>query len=351
MQVVPRPMLNDCSLCMRLRGKRPTDSEGNNINVEEDVLLLPEEKYQVVPWIQLKCSHYYHVHCFCRLNPSKYQDLYIRQPGRYGIRDDTVELNYQCLDCEGKQQFNCEFIPSKPSGTRYEPSTRNTYENSQFALDRAESLLIAYKRRSKEKINIMTILEQTMNQRSLQADVDKLPTLARTYLRLLYDVHPHPPFNHPYVFRQGGRIIETVSYLDLLEPIKVEYDMVTMQTKEMNLRQLFTSIEATNAQIVETMNTIVKNCKDYIAGDPYAMDDVCESSIVFRMFKEPTDRSTPFCVKNRHGETKRLVTFDDFPIKENTGRCSIMGGKRKTKLIRKRHQTVKNVFRRARTRL
>ena len=72
MQVVPRPMLNDCSLCMRLRGKRPTDAEGNNINVEEDALLLPEEKYQVVPWIQLKCSHYYHVHCFCRLNPAKY---------------------------------------------------------------------------------------------------------------------------------------------------------------------------------------------------------------------------------------------------------------------------------------
>ena len=347
MQVVPRPMLNDCSLCMRLRGKRPTDAEGNNINVEEDALLLPEEKYQVVPWIQLKCSHYYHVHCFCRLNPAKYEDLYIRQPGRYGIRNDTVELNYQCLDCEGKRQFNCEFIPSKPSGTRYEPSTRNTYENSQFAFDRAESLLVAYNRRSKEKINIMTILDETTNLRSLQADVDKLPTVARAYLRLLYDVHPHPPFDHPFVFRQG-RIIETVSYLDLLEPIKVEYDMVTMQTKEMNLRQLFRPMKVTNRQIV-AMNAIVKSCKDYIAGDLNAMNDI-HSSILFRMFKEPTEVSEPFCVVNRHGETKHLVTFDDFPIREPSS-CSIMGGRRKTKLIRKRHQTVKNVFRRARTRL
>lgn len=340
MQVVPPRMMNDCSLCTRLQGKSVTDMEGNNINVADDVLLLPEVKYRIVPWIQLKCSHYYHVHCFCRLNP-RYEDIYIRHPGSFGIRDDTVELNYQCLDCEGKMQFNCEFIPSKPSGTRYEASTGNTYENSQFALDRAESLLITYKRRSMEKIDLITILEETMNQRSLQADVDKLPTVSNAYLRLLYNIHPHPPFNHPYVFRQGGRILtEPVSYMSLLEPIKVEYDMVTMQTKEMNLRQLFTSMEATNAQIVETMNTIVKKCKDYIAGDLYAMDDVCESSIVFRMFKEPTDRSIPLCVVNHEGIKKRFVTFDDFPIRE-TSSCSIMGGtrkkrsKRKTKLIRK----------------
>jgi hypothetical protein len=141
------------------------------------------------------------------------------------------------------------------------------------------------------------------------------------------------------VFKQGGILTEPASYASLMEPIKVEYDMVTMQTKEMNLRQLCRSFEVTNRQIVETMNTIVKHCKDYIAGDLYAMDDM-NPSILFRMFKEPPEVSDPLCVVNRHGTTKQLVTFDDFPIRE-TRSCSIMGGtrrkysKRKTKWIRK----------------
>lgn len=352
MQVVHRPLV-DCSLCMRLRGKRATDMDGNNINVEEDVLLLPEEKYQVVPWIQLKCGHYYHLHCFCRLNPRKYEDINIRYPGPAAIKDDTVELNYDCLDCEGKWHLtNCRFNPTMPSRITIEPSTGNTYENSQFAMDRAESLLIEYKQRCAKRINLTTILNKVYDQPSLQNELDLIPILIKSYLNLTHNtITIQSPYNNPFVFRQGGRIIDTdsVSYLDLLEPINVEYDMDTIKTKEMNLRQLFRPMTVTNRQI-ETMNDIVKSCKDYIAGDKYAMNDHCRSSIVFRMFKEPTEVSNPLCVVNHRGEKKRLVTFDDFPIRE-TSSCSIMGGTRKTKLIRKRHKTVKNVFRRARTRL
>ena len=326
MQVVPPRTLMECSLCKRLDGNEIIDIHGNNV---DDELILPERKYREVPWIQLnKCNHFYHVHCLCRLNPAKYpDDIFIRIPR--GTRD-TVEPNYDCLDCQGTVPKNSRFNPDMPPGRSFEASTSNYYENSPTAFIRAESLLIDYKKRCNKRINLTTILPIVFDQPTLQEELALIPPLVKMYLNLTRDIDHHRPFVHPFVFSQGGRIIDTVSipYLHLLDPITIDYDMVSMQTKEMNLRQLFRSIELTPEEKIGAMNTIVRHCKEYIAGDKYAMNDDCRSAIVLRMFTEPTDRTRPFCVVNHRGETKRVVTFNDFPISESTS-CSMMGGTRK----------------------
>ncbi len=339
MQIDARPhTVADCSLCRRLQGARilyPRRA-GQDPGVD---LILPETTNRFVPWFRLTaCDHCYHAHCLARLNPAKYTNIEARYPDN---THDLIQVDeYDCLDCAGTQPNNSTFNPSIPVGHRID--IHSDYTNSHDVFQEAERVVDIYNRRKadlRQRINITTILDpMDYTRHSITTALDRMSVRLRIYatgnplaLPLPDPVHSIPS---SYIFYQNGhRLNPRVPYATLLDRVTVDFDWDKLFTKELNIRQICTDI-ATDAEKIRRMNEAVLAFKRLREG----VGDVGYLEIenyVGLMLHAPTDREAPLCVLNRHGQRKRFVVFDDFPIRENTGVCSVSGGTRRKRKIRK----------------
>lgn len=333
----------DCTLCRRLYGnnyRRFPRNAGQDPGLD---LILPEETKPCVPWLVLNaCEHYYHAHCLARSNPEKYTNIDTRNP------DGTHEFihfdEYDCLDCAGTQPNNSTFHPDVDAGTAQDVISE--YTNSFDVFDQAERFVERYNDRRlvmRQMVNIYTILDPLEYTISfIQERLHRLYFRATNYLSLIADdaiPEPGDPVPNMFLFKQNGQTLNRIPYNRFLYPITVEYDMERLRVKELNIRQLYQN--TAYRENIRHLNLVVAEFKKYMAGEPNTVTELEQDESVRIMIHAPTDRTRPLCVLNRHGESKQFVVFDDFPITENTGSCSISGGtrkrkSRKTKLIRNR---------------
>jgi len=355
MRIDARPhTVADCSLCKRLQGAHISYPRRVGQDPGAD-LILPETTNRFVPWFVLTtCGHCYHAHCLARLNPEKYTKIEVKYPG---VRPDTIDIDeYDCLDCAGTQPKNSRFNPYIPEGDKKD--NYSDYTNSHGVFQEAERVVYIYVRRKavlRQRINIGTILEPLdYTRHSITTALDQMSVRLRIYAKCNPLALPLPAPVHSipssYIFYQNGhRLNPRVPYATLLDRVTVEFDWDKLFTKELNIRQICANID-TVPEKIRRMNEAVeafKRCREGLAD----VADLEMEPYVGVMLHAPTDRSAPLCVLNRHGARKRFVVFDDFPIAENTGVCSISGGtrkygsnryrrksiRRKTKLIRKHY--------------
>lgn len=337
MRIDARPhTVADCSLCRRLQGARISYPRraGQDPGAE---LVLPETTKRFVPWFRLTtCDHCYHAHCLARLNPAKYTNIEAKYPDN---THDLIQVDeYDCLDCAGTQANNSTFNPSIPEGHRID--IHSDYTNSHGVFQEAERVVDIYVRRKadlQQRINIGTILQPIdYTRHSITTALDRMSVRLRIYatcnplaLPLPAPVHSIPS---SYIFYQNGhRLNPRVPYATLLDRVTVDFDWDKLFTKELNIRQICADID-TIPEKIRRMNEAVDAFKQCRAG----VGDVANletEPYVGVMLHAPTDRAAPLCVLNRHGQRKRFVVFDDFPIAENTGVCSISGGTRKNNRI------------------
>jgi len=368
----------DCSLCKRLRppvlitvGDKEYDEivDGKRQKLDlsnGDDLLLPEQKYppECIPCYEFFCGHCYHVQCLARLNPKKYTNITYRKDGI----GDTLEIDeFHCLDCRGTQAINYTFNPNKKGGENEEETDTGTiYINVPDAFEKAEKDMKTFLERQLDITDIELNLNYFIRNKSSIKKVERILSTLKIpiekYLSLVKEETVFPPQLHSlsrqfyYVNRVTHERVEHESVLlkDLMDGLDVHWT----QEKKDSLREhrmdvdLLNMDKKSNHEHIRRLNRLVVPIKRYLDGDDDARKLIGEDYITEEMiYGDEHDRrsSDSTCVVNHAGETKRVVTFDDFPIREASS-CSIMGGT-KRKLIRKRHKTVKNVFCRARTRL
>jgi hypothetical protein len=213
------------------------------------------------------------------------------------------------------------------------------YTNSYDIFDLAEDDVDLYNERlveMRQMVNIYTILD-TFDTRisSIQEKLIGLYFRARNFLSLVTDdgiPGPGNPVRDMFLFKQNGRTLNEVPYHTFLYPITVEYNMERLSVKELNIRQLYAHPSFPNYTgrvAINHLNHIVAEFKKYMAGEPNTVTEMEDIGTVRTMVFVETDRTLPLCVLNRHGEPKQFVVFDDFPITENAGSCSISGGRRR----------------------
>ncbi len=327
----------DCTLCKRLQGNRVSYPRRAGQDPGRD-LILPEQTKPFSPWVMLgPCGHYYHAHCLARLNPAKYTNIDVTSP------DGSHELiqvdEYDCLDCAGTQPNNSTFNPSMPEGTRTDVVSQ--YTNSHTAFSEAERIVDTYNARRiemRQMVNIYTILDpMSYTLFDIQRNLDNVRQRAIDYVTCISNgIHGREnPIPNMFLFYQNGHIIHEVPYASFLTPITVKYNMDRLRVKELNVRQIYATENYTNQEKIRYLNQMVAEFKKYEAGEPNTVSVIEMFTTTQTMILEPTDRSRPLCVLNRHGQRKRFVVFDDFPIRENTGVCSVSGGTRRKRKIRK----------------
>jgi hypothetical protein len=345
MNICERQPVGNCTLCKRLQGKhlvfkRRTDQEAGR------EIILPEETYPCAPWVRLNaCGHYYHVHCLARSNPAKYTNIDVRNPD--GTTEPIDIDEYDCLDCAGTQPNNSRFNPHIAEGTVQDDISDHT--NSVRAFDIAEAWLSMYNARlleMRQTVNIYTILDPlSYSLRSLKYALKIIRTRIAYYLSLQSDdgvIVPTRPVPDIFLFKQG-RLLKDIPYLSFLKPIDIEYDMTRLSVKELNIRQLYGTLRITDSMKITRLNESVAELKRYMAGEPanlYSIELLELDPSIQTLVLEPTDRTDPLCVLNRHGKPKRFVVFDDFPIRENSGACSISGGTRKKRSRRPTRRSI-----------
>ena len=376
MRRVTREPHIDCSLCKKIRppvtftfGEKESsillDGKRQKIELSNgEELLFPETKYnpECIPWYEFHCGHRYHVPCLARLNPNKYTDITYRGDDR-----GTLDIDeFHCIDCRGTQKINYKFNPyTEGHVNEQETSTGTIYINVPEAFERAETDMATFLDRRLEVIQTDLDLRYFIHRGTSRKEIEEtvLPGLKLSVIKYL--TLEKPTIEYPLVFRHliqefalVNRVtkkpleMHTVSLAVLLDGIDVhwtEKDKDYFRTKKMDINALNLDYKSDHVHI-EHLNRIAVPIKRYLHGDHDARKLIHDDDITKTMLYGSGESRHHLCVLNHAGEKKRLVTFDDFPIRE-TSSCSIMGGTRKTKLIRKRHKTVKNVFRRARTRL
>jgi len=333
MRIDTRPhTVTDCSLCRRLHGNRLLFPRlvGQDPGLD---LILPETTNRFVPWFRLTaCGHCYHAHCLARLNPSKYTNIEARNPD--GTHDLIQVDEYDCLDCAGTQLNNSTFNPSIPSGHRID--IYSDYTNSNDVFQEAEHLVDIYNHRKanlRQRVLLTTILDpMDYTRHSITTALDQMSVRLRIYATCNPNARPLPDPVHfipsSYIFYQNGhRLNPRMPYSTLLDRVTVDFDWDKLFTKELNIRQICETIP-TVPEKIRRMNEAVeafKRCREGTAD----VTDLEMEPYVAVMVHAPTEREDPLCVLNRHGQRKRFVVFDDFPITENTGVCSVSGGTRK----------------------
>lgn len=210
------------------------------------------------------------------------------------------------------------------------------YTNSNDVFDLAEDDVDLYNERlvvMRQMVNIYTILDTYDTRRAaVQEKLIGLYFRARNFLSLITDdgiPGPGNPVRDMFLFKQNGRTLNAVPYYTFLNPITVEYNMERLCVKELNIRQLYAYPSYPNyagREAIDHLNHIVAEFKKYMAGEPNTVTELEHLGTIRTMIFVETDRTRPFCVLNRHGEPKQFVVFDDFPITENPGSCSISGG-------------------------
>ena len=367
----------DCSLCKRLRppvlitvGDKEYDEIVDGKRQKLDIsngedLLLPEQKYppECIPCYEFFCGHCYHVQCLARLNPKKYKDITYRIDGIGG----TLEIDeFHCVDCRGTQAINCTFDPNKKGGeNEEETSTGTIYINVPNAFERAEEDMKTSAKRyhelEKEKLDLNYFIRNKSSIKKVERILSTLKIPIEKYLSLVKEEMVFPPqtvYSLSRQFYYVNRVThervehESVPLKDLMDGLDVHWTQEkkdSVREHRMDINQLNLDRKINDVHI-RRLNRLAVPIKRYLDGDEDARKLIGEDDITTEMIYGYTYDRGLTCVKNRHGETKYMVTIDDFPISE-TSSCSIMGGTRKRKLIRKRHKTVKNVFRRTRTRL
>lgn len=359
----------DCSLCKRLRppvsitvGEKEPDEildrkrpKLERSNGEE--LLLPEQKYppECIPCYEFFCKHYYHVPCLARLNPKKYTDITYRTDG---IRD-TLELDeFNCLDCHGTQPINCRFDPNKEGHVNEVEANGTIYINVPEAFEQAEQDMNTFLHRYDELEELELDFNQFVQDSRKEAEEYILPALKLPviqYLSLMKNDMVFQPVVSSSKFDYVNRVTHepAVSLKDLMDGIDVHWS--EEDKNYFKKRQLYVNdlnlYGFNDHENIRHLNRLAVPIKRYLQGEEEARKLIQEDDITKLMLYGTNGHTKEIvCVKSHTGEVKQSVTFDDFPIREATS-CSIMGGKRKTKLIRKRRKTVKNVFRGTTTRV
>jgi len=315
--------------------------------IDPSKLILPEQIYKpyCIPWYDLPCGHSYHAPCLAVLNPAKYSNIsYIKDS------PDTINIDeVHCLDCNGRGINNCTF-----HATTNEPDVRiddgKAYINIKNAFERADKDVAIFIERydisETLQVNLNSWLNNYVDINRKSIEEINLPDLRNKIInciKLITDTiegisADHEPLDHPYIFLKPGsaQLInpETVTYLELTEPIEVAWD----RDKLIEQRMLIDVLNIDNmpiAQHIEHVNRLANPIRRYLSGeydDRLLIDDT--NPIVAMMLYDKVDpQRRGLCVLNNMGVKKRILRFGDFPISENTGICGISGG-RKTK---KRH--------------
>jgi hypothetical protein len=283
------------------------------------------------------------------LNPAKYSNIsYIKD----GIPDTINVDEVHCLDCSGRGINNCTF-----HATTDEPDVRDddgkSYINIKDAFETADSdadqFIIRYNL-CRERVNLKVLLgnfENSMDRKTIEEvllpdirnkmiDYLKLdPISIAAYLSLDYD-----PVTAPYLFTTDRSRYETdhVYWLDLTEPMEVTWD----KDKLIEQRILIDVLNIDGMPMdehIKRVNDLANPISRYLSGeyDDRLLIDEKNPIVAMMLYDKVDPQRRGLCVLNNVGEKKRILHFGDFPIRENTGTCSISGGKRKTrKIIKKR---------------
>ncbi len=339
----------DCSLCKRLHGSTiestKVEKRRRVERIDPSKLILPEQIYKpyCIPWYDLPCGHSYHAPCLAVLNPAKYSNIsYIKDS------PDTINIDeVHCLDCNGRGINNCTF-----HATTNEPDVRiddgKAYINIKNAFERADKDVAIFIERydisETLQVNINSLLNNYVDTNRKSIEEINLPDLRNKIInciKLITDTiegisADHEPLDHPYIFLKpvsAQRINpETVTYLELTEPIEVAWDNEKLQQQRILIDAL--NIDALPmVEHIARVNRLANPIQDHLHGDYSSRSWIDETDpIVTTMLYATIDpRKRGLCVLNRHGEKKRVLTFEDFPIRENTGTCSISGGRKTRK--------------------
>ena len=342
-----RHTLMDCSLCKRLYGSTIESTKEKRRRVERidpSELILPEERYysDCIPWYDLPCGHSYHVPCLAVLNPAKYSNIsYIKD----GLPDTINVDEVHCLDCSGRGINNCTF-----HATTDEPDVRTddgkTYINIKDAFETAElhaDEFITKYNLCRDRVNLKVLLgsyEISMDRKTIEEVI--LPDIRNKvidYIKLnttdIADLSlDNEAVTIPYLFTTDRSRYETdhVYWLDLTRPMEVTWD----KDKLIEQRILIDVLNIDGmpmAEHIERVNGLANPISRYLSGeyDDRRLIDEKNPIVAMMLYDKVDPQRRGLCVLNNMGEKKRILQFGDFPIRENTGTCSISGGRRKTK--------------------